>query len=97
MAVTCLATAAWGLSLYVTYNRTVYWGYANSTHLYYYLHPVLYAVAAGSALVGVGSGLRPLRHPGPARGRRGTLALLLLTGLTLWACLSTLWARAYAV
>ncbi|MGZ4543629.1 MAG: hypothetical protein ACXVXI_11025 [Mycobacteriaceae bacterium] len=41
-----LATTAWGVFLYATNWETVYWNLGNNSHLYSYLHPALYVVAA---------------------------------------------------
>ena len=96
IAAACLGAAVVGLYLYVVYNSTVYWGYANSTHVFWVLHPILYVITAGTALVGLVYGVRSLRSPGTASGRWGNALLVLLLALTVWAGLSTLWARAYA-
>lgn len=97
IAAACLGAVVVGLYLYVVYNSTVYWNYANSTHVYWVLHAILYVVTAGTALFGLVYGVRSLRSPGTASGRWGTALLLVLLALTAWTCVSTLLARAYAL
>jgi formate hydrogenlyase subunit 3/multisubunit Na+/H+ antiporter MnhD subunit len=92
-----LVAVAYGAYLYVVYNSTVYWNYANSTHVYWVLQPVLYGITAMTALLGLVHGVRSMRSPGHASGRWLTALLVVLLTLTVWACLSTLSARAYPV
>ena len=95
VAGTLLATTAWGVFLYATNWETVYWNLGNNSHLYSYLHPALYIVAALVAGYVMAWGIRSVRSPGQSLGRLFVSAPLVLLVPTLWACMSTLLGRAY--
>ncbi len=95
VATALMVTAGWGTFLYATNWQTVYWNLGNNSHLYSYLHPVLYTVAALAAVYAVVLGARSMRSPGQRSGRLLISALLVLLALTVWACISTLDGRAY--
>ena len=89
------ASVVLGLSLWLAYNETVRTNY--SSHAYYYLQIILYVLCAVCAGTGFWTGYRSLRNPGTGRGLLGTALLLILVAVVLWACVSTLLARAYPV
>jgi hypothetical protein len=89
------ASVVLGVSLWIAYNETVRTNY--SSPAYYYLQIILYVLCAVFAGTGFWTGYRSLRNPGTGSGLLGTALLLMLVAVVLWACVSTLLARAYFV
>lgn len=94
-AAALMVTTAWGVFLYATNWQTVYWNLGDNSHLYTYLHPALYILAAVAAVDALTVGIRSMRSPGQRLGRLLVSVLGVLLALTVWACFSTLLGRAY--
>jgi hypothetical protein len=97
LAIAGLGAVAWGVWLYITYNGTVYWNLGANSHMWYYIHPVLYTATAVIAIVAAALAARALSSPERALSPWLTCVLALLFLTTVWACFSTLLGRAYAV
>jgi hypothetical protein len=97
VAAALMVATAWGAFLYSTNFQTVYWNLGSNSHLYSYLHPILYVVAALAAVHAVSLGVRSMRSPGQRPGLLLVSGLVFLLALAVWACIATLLGRAYSV
>ena len=97
LGVVGLGAALLGSQFYAVYNDEVFWNIGANSHVWWYVHPVLYGATALLGIAATIAGARGVMAPvrPPWRLLPWVLALLIL--LTLWASASSAMARVYLV
>lgn len=88
-------TAIWGVIVWRINDKSIRTNL--SSDIYIAIHPILYAISLVAVIFGFATAISALRSPGNRNGRVLTILLAVLAILCVWAAISGLLSRAYAV